>query len=120
MRGLRSADKMSYKYDVFLSYNADAGVKEWVKIHLYPCLELCMQKVWPHRVHIFSYTEQQPGVAWPTEVKTALQMSRFMVCVWAPPYFRSPWCMAEWKSMCARAQALNVGYNSSLVPNHVR
>jgi hypothetical protein len=107
---------MSYKYDIFLSYNSNAGVKTWVEECFYPNLQECMQQEWPSEPSIYNYTGQPPGVRWPTDVQEALRRSKFMVCIWAPPYFRSHWCIAEWKSMCSRASAACTGHEAFIYP----
>src|SRR5262249_52411194 len=35
--------------------------------------------------------------------------------VWSPPYFRSPWCLAEWQSLEAREQKLAASHPCNLV-----
>ncbi|MER8595735.1 toll/interleukin-1 receptor domain-containing protein [Mesorhizobium sp. M1182] len=52
--------------------------------------------------------DQRPGLNWPLNLQQALLHSRLLVAVWSPPYFRSPWCMAEWQSMLARERTLGL------------
>lgn len=39
-----------------------------------------------------------------------------MVCVWAPQYFRSKWCVAEFDAMLARQDALAPGARPIIYP----
>jgi hypothetical protein len=64
---------------------------------------------------IFLDTEQEIGVKWPDNLAYSLGRSRCLVAVWSVPYFHSPWCMAEWRSMLKRQQLLGMGTKDSLV-----
>src|SRR5664279_1590419 len=91
--------RASYEYDVFLSYAESAGMKNWVENHFYGALGECLEAEWPHKPQIYNYKVQPAGTKWPDKVKLAHMRSRFLVAIWAPPYFRSAWCMAEWTGL---------------------
>ncbi len=102
-----SAEKrMTYRWDVFLSYPRTASVDGWVHTHFLPALREALTHQLPHDPEIFVDTSQPTGVVWPVHLREALLCSRLLVAVWTPPYFRSPWCTAEWKSMLAREDVL--------------
>ena len=42
------------------------------------------------------------GDKWPAKLKDGLKKSKCMVGIWSPEYFRSKWCVSEWKSFQAR------------------
>lgn len=98
---------MSYVHDVFLSYNKDAGVMEWVERHFYPVLLQELQANTPFRPRdadrVFNYRLQASGNDWRDRVKAAHLGSRVLVAIWTPPYFASEICRKEWRGMCARA-----------------
>jgi hypothetical protein len=107
---------MSYKYDVFLSYNAHAGVKDWVEHHFYAALTQCLEAECHDSPKIYNYAEREPGAEWPPEVRDALARSKLLVCIWTPRYFSSRWCIAEWKTMCARARAARIELEHLIYP----
>ena len=95
---------MTYRYDVFLSYPRDGNGGDWVRNHFKKALRDFLNDELPEQPEIF-FDEAQPiGVHWPQNMQDALLRSRVLVAVWSPPYFRSAWCLAEWKSMRAREQ----------------
>jgi hypothetical protein len=97
-----------YTFDVFLSYRRSGlgNSCQWVKNHFHPMLRNCLadQLGWTPRV--FIDVETETGAMWPEHLENALMRSRMLVCVWTPPYFHSPWCLAEWETMEARERAL--------------
>ncbi len=99
---------MGYEYDIFLSYRRKRPISDWVVNHFYPELSDWLATSLPYDPKIYLDQQQDVGVAWPQNVKRALLRSRCLVTVWAPQYFRSEWCMAEWQSMLRREQVLNM------------
>ena len=93
---------MSYEYDIFLSYKRGGDVEDWVVNHFYDRLLRCLEGVMDRDPKIFIDKTIKTGSSWPDVLKNALKSSRILVSVWSPPYFRSPWCDAEWKSMLER------------------
>ena len=98
---------MDYDFDIFLSYPRKGNPGRWVHHHFHPLLRDCLNDHLGHDVQIFLDTEQPTGIPWPDHLKEALQKSRLLVAVWTPLYFRSSWCVAEWKSMLAREDLLD-------------
>jgi TIR domain len=107
---------MSYRYDVFLSYNAHAGVKDWVEYHFFEALSQCLEAECNSSPQIYNYARREPGAKWPDEVKEALARSKLLVCIWTPRYFSSRWCIAEWKTMCARATNAGIDLEHLIYP----
>lgn len=103
---------MAYQYDVFLSYTRRASAGEWVERHFYPLLRDALENSMPREVRIFVDWRQETGISWPDNLAQALSTSRVMVAVLSPPYFRSPWCLAEWVSMCERHRVLGLALES--------
>ena len=97
---------MAYEYDVFLSYPREGQVYQWVKIHFFPLLRDCLGSRLEQAPRIFLDETQPTGVRWPNNLRNALTASRLLVAVWTPPYFRSAWCLAEWRSMLERETLL--------------
>src|SRR6266568_3878854 len=93
-----------YKYDLFLSYKRAGDVPMWLTNHFYPLLTKAMENLLPAAPRIFLDTQQEIGVNWPNNLAYSLRRSSYMVAVWTVPYFYSPWCMAEWRSMLKREQ----------------
>jgi TIR domain len=99
---------MAYRYDVFLSYPRTGATGDWVRNHFRPVLEECLDLEMPAHPAIWYDEDQRPELNWPLNLQQALLHSRLLVAVWSPPYFRSPWCVAEWQSMRARERALGL------------
>ncbi|HEX7306280.1 toll/interleukin-1 receptor domain-containing protein [Lentzea sp.] len=108
---------MGYEYDVFLSYTRRGGGDVWVREHFHRALKEWLGNEMDKDPEIFVDWTQETGVAWPPNLERALLRSRVMVAVFSPPYFRSPWCRAEWESMLERHKTL--GYGSADHPRQL-
>lgn len=97
-----------YEYDVFLSYSRMGGSPGWVLNHFRPKLETCLTDEIGYVPKIFVDQEMTPGAVWPDELARALRHSRILVSIYSPQYFRSAWCVAEWRSMADREQLLGL------------
>lgn len=93
-----------YLYDVFVSYRHNPPVLTWMKNHFYPLLEQRLPDCMPvdHETSIFIDWDIEKGASWPQKLSGALRRSRCLLCVWSADYFRSRWCMAEWRTMRER------------------
>ncbi|NGY60962.1 toll/interleukin-1 receptor domain-containing protein [Lentzea sp. NEAU-D13] len=100
---------MGYEYDVFLSYTRRGGGEMWVREHFHRALKDWLGNEMGFDPRIFVDWGQETGVAWPENLERALLRSKVMVAVFSPPYFRSPWCRAEWESMLERHRVLGYG-----------
>ena len=105
-----SDEASGYRYDVFISYpRSGAGnVGPWVHNHFHPLLLNCLADELPQDPEIFIDTRQEFGGYWPATLANALRRSRVLVPVWSPKYFSSRWCLAEWRTMMAREQVLDL------------
>jgi hypothetical protein len=97
---------MSYQYEIFLSYRRSPTVGLWVKNHLHPKLQSRIDEISPIPVRISFDLDMQGGVSWPNELKLRLRSSAILLTVWSADYFRSDWCMAEWRSFRQREAIL--------------
>lgn len=101
-----------YKFDVFLSYprgytkQKPSLIASWVKKYFHPLLSEYLALEMRTEPAIFIDIGIEKGERWPERIREALLTSRCMVTIWAPPYFRSPWCVSEWQSMLARQKKL--------------
>jgi TIR domain len=99
-----------YQYDVFVSYRRTGNVRDWVRNHLYPRLEDALADEMDRPPELFvDVTGIEAGDRWPVQLESALQRSRLLLAVWSPPYFTSPWCLAEWRTMLRRQELLGIG-----------
>ncbi|MGH9836562.1 MAG: toll/interleukin-1 receptor domain-containing protein [Blastocatellia bacterium] len=101
----------AYEYDVFVSYRRKQPVMDWVNNHFYPLLDQRLPDEMPveHETKIFiDFDEIETGAAWPAKLREALRKSRCIVAVWSPEYFRSEWCMAEWRTFVEREKLLGL------------
>ncbi|AXX31228.1 hypothetical protein APASM_3863 [Actinosynnema pretiosum subsp. pretiosum] len=96
-----------YQFDVFLSYrrSGQGNAAAWVRDHFHRMLVDCLADELG-RTEVFIDLEVETGVEWPSLLRDALARSKVLVAVWSPPYFHSPWCLAEWWTMEAGERAL--------------
>lgn len=99
---------MSYDYEIFLSYRRSPTVGRWVNTHLVPLLRERLSEVSPRDVRISCDSQIEGGSRWPDDLRRRLRRSGLLVCVWSADYFRSAWCMTEWKSFKQREALLNM------------
>lgn len=99
---------MAYEYEIFLSYRRSSTVGLWVRNHLKPRLEARLDEVGPEVVRICGDFDIESGARWPDELKHNLRVSGLWLSVWSADYFRSSWCMAEWRSFREREQMLGL------------
>jgi hypothetical protein len=97
-----------YEFDVFLSYSRKGSSPKWVHNHFLPKLRDCLIDELGHEVKVFVDQEMEPGDIWPARLARMLGRSKILVSIYSAQYFRSDWCVAEWKSMAAREQALGL------------
>lgn len=99
-----------YMYDVFISYRHKPPVLKWVANHFYPLLEQWLPNSMPYNqeTKIFIDSQIETGSEWPAKLRQALRMSRCLLAVWSPDYFRSEWCQAELQTMLRREQLLGL------------
>ena len=101
-----------YIYDVFVSYRHKPPVLDWIRNHFFPVLEQWLPNAMPveHETRIFiDWDEIEIGAAWPAKLRQALKQSRCVLAVWSPEYFRSDWCLAEWRTLMERERLLGLG-----------
>jgi hypothetical protein len=97
-----------YEFDVFISYSRGGNAFKWVRNHFHPRLTDCLADQLPRRPNVFIDKEMEKGNHWPTLLEDALRRSKILVAVYAPPYFQSRWCTAEWQSMRRREELLGL------------
>lgn len=99
---------MGYKYDIFISYKRDEGVLEWLEEQFIPKLKKRLQGFFSEEVKIFYDRTLNEGYLPKTAIEDALKHSKILIPILAPPYFRSQWCSAEWKTFEAREKELGL------------
>jgi hypothetical protein len=97
-----------YQYDVFISYRRAGNVANWVQLHLSRVLARCLEDELDRAPVLFIDNDMETGSRWPDKLETSLRQSRLMIAVLSPPYFTSPWCVAEWRSMFLRERVLEL------------
>lgn len=97
-----------YLYDVFISYRHRQPMHDWVYHHFQPLLQQWLPDFMPYDPSIFIDLNIEAGVEWPAKLRQALLMSRCLLAVWSPQYFRSKWCLAELQAMLQREQQLGL------------
>jgi hypothetical protein len=100
--------RVSYEYEIFVSYRRTPTVGGWVRNHLVPRLEARLNEITPIPVRIFCDDKMAEGVNLPAELKRCIRGSALLLTVWSADYFRSAWCMAEWQSFRNREAMLGL------------
>jgi hypothetical protein len=95
---------MEYRYDVFLSYSRQPLIENWVRNFFFDQLQFWLNQEFPTRdARIFwDQTGIEPGDYWAEALKEAIRGSACLVSIWAPSYFKSKWCVAEFVSFLKR------------------
>lgn len=107
-------DAADYDVDVFLSYSRSEAVEAWVKNHFYPQLKKWLDQSLPQEANVFVDYQMPVGGSWPEILKHKLARSKCMVAILSPPYFRSAWCLSEWRTMEERERSVGLGPGSRI------
>ena len=97
-----------YQWDIFISYQREEPVGNWVRDHFYKRLYEWLSESMTRKPTIFIDDNIGIGADWRDELRQALRTSRFLVSILSPSYFQSAWCMAEWSTMTARSTLLKL------------
>jgi len=94
-----------------VSYRRKDPVLSWLNHHFFPKLCHWLPQFWPAEMpspRLAKDDEMDTGARWPERLVQMHAGSRCMVAIVSPEYFRSAWCVSEWKAMMAREQYLRV------------
>ena len=93
-------DQAHYRYDVFISYPWSHPEGRWVTKVFQPTLQGTLRNTFPDWEPRFFFGKNAVAVGsdLEREIQEALRRSCVLVPVLCYPYFRSPWCAAEWRS----------------------
>ncbi|MFC7614471.1 TIR domain-containing protein [Actinokineospora soli] len=83
-------------------------MQKWLLNHFYPRLVDCLADQIAPAPKVYVDRSMRRGVHWPSDLQNALRRTKVMVALLTPPYFESPWCMAEWRSMRERERLLGL------------
>jgi len=113
-----------YLYDIFVSYETDWLVSNWLKDHFLPFLQTWVRNTVPEickrpaRPIFFARSQVEigfpqelklrlagikPGVKWDEGLREGLRFSRCLIAIVNPPYFYSDPCKMEWESFQRRS-----------------
>lgn len=99
-----------YNFDVFISFPGEQPQATWMRRLFEPAFRGALSNAYPYydkdRV-FFMNTETQPGTPLALALGVALKTSCVLIPALSYPYFRRPWCAAEWMSF--RTPSLNAG-----------
>lgn len=93
-----------YKHHVFVSHSRSGDVPEWLYNHFVPVLTNQLEGLLDEDPTIFVDKNIDVGSEWPAALADAHLHSCCLIAIWTPRYFRSKWCIAEWKTMLTRQQ----------------
>jgi hypothetical protein len=105
---------MGYDFEIFLSYRRSSTVGPWVRNHLHPKLLARIEEISAIPIRISLDADMPGGVVWPDDLKLRLRSSAILLTVWSADYFRSDWCMAEWRSF--REREARLGFATAANP----
>jgi hypothetical protein len=102
--------RQNYVYDIFISYRHKGPAYSWVTEYFHPLLEQWLPECVPveYDVKIFIDSQIETGAEWPAKLSQALRMSRCLLPILSPEFFRSKWCQAELQTMRQREQILGL------------
>jgi TIR domain len=107
-----------YVYDIFISYRHKGPAYSWVTETFHPLLAQWLPDFVPVEYDVKIAMNSQVEAAdteWPDELRHKLRMSRCLLTILSPEYFRSKWCQTELQMMQQREQflGLRTGKNPS-------
>lgn len=115
------ANRLGYAHDVFISYEHNALVPEWLRtvfVQLFQA-RLAMELAARYdSVDIFWDHRLIPGQQYQVALSHAVHNSCCMIGLWSASYFSSEWCVAEWQAFAARG-AWGAG-NTAVVPVRIQ
>lgn len=112
---MQSKLKMTYKYDIFISYMHDEQMEDWVHKHLLPFIRTFIGNALNRHAKIFVDRQGiSAGDSWPLKLQQAIAHSRCLVPIWSPLYFHSEWCRRECAAMMHRETML--GFRTTTKP----
>ena len=100
-----------YEYEVFVSYRRRDPVLSWMNNHFFPKLVHWLPQFWPSEMptpRVAKDDQMETGVRWPDRLAQMHAGSRCMVAIVSPEYFRSAWCVSEWRAMQAREKLVGM------------
>ena len=97
-----------YEFDVFVSYSRRGAAPKWLLNNFYPKFVDCLIDYVSPLPKVFLDKDIPVGGHWPKELQHALRHSKILIPILSAPYFESPWCMAELRSMQAREKMLGL------------
>ena len=107
---------MEYLYDVFISYKNHNVTNPWVTKFEEKLKYWLTQEIGGEEARIFFDKETiEIGSLWPDTLRKGLKLSKCLLCIWTPEYFRSKWCRTEWRSFEARDKQFNLNATYSLI-----
>jgi len=110
-------DLTNYEYDIFISYSWDAPCGPWVAKHFAPCLEEWLTAEFGRKPRIFwDRTQLNYGEKLSGTIQRALLGSPCLVPVWSNMYFKSNWCIAEWRTFRLRESRKNLTQSGVICP----
>jgi hypothetical protein len=101
----RGPSGLAYEYEVFVSYRRRDPVLSWLNNHFFPKLSHWLPQFWPAEMaspRLAKNDQMEVGSRWPERLVEMHSGSRCMVAIVSPEYFRSAWCVSEWRAMQAR------------------
>ena len=106
-----------YEFDVFLSYKRHDLILSWL-VEVEKRLSFWLtQELGGKPAKIFFDKESiETGMNWPIRLRDALQKSRCLVGIWSPEYFRSKWCVTEWRTFQERERVLGFNDGRLILP----
>lgn len=106
-----------YIYDVFFSYKRQDLTLAWTRDVSQRLQYWLTEELGGRQAEMFvDEACIEIGDEWPEAIKEALKHSRCMVGIWSPSYFRSSWCVSEWKSFLKRERMLKIAPHGLIAP----
>lgn len=111
---------MTYDYDIFVSYRRKGNIPDWVQSVLVPELKRRLDDYLETEVKIALDVDViETGEPWPESLSEKYALSKTFVMVLSANYFKSGWCMSEWRNALKRLAALknaNINHKPLVFP----
>ncbi len=120
---MAESSAQDYRWDVFLSYRRgklgeESLADEWVRDNFKMLLRSYLtEELGGHGARVF-FDQQviKTGDDWADGISDGIRLSKCLVAVWTPSYWRSDWCTAEWNSFRERSEVARLGPSGLAAP----
>ena len=113
--GKKNKGDQEYRYHLFVSYKYDELIMPWLEGFINRLEFYLRQEVGDLSI-FFDKEAIRTGAKWKKKLYESIRTSMCMIAFWSPEYFRSAYCVTEWKSFLEREKLENINLGGLIIP----